>query len=326
MLFDFTPSEQFDFMTTFAQQVGVTLQDNTLTLPHSLGIGSIKRVRLVADFSLLIHQYTLTEELILRRTAAGNTPDRVNVMFQLHSISEEQIGPHVTLPTNRQAEYTVRITSPDMNSELYFPAGRAIFFTVLSMARPALRNLLKINDMNGVVEQILVGHQGFLFYETLSVDAKKILNTLTTVNTQRALGEFNVWIQVQQLLGWLFERLLARETHKHRPIHRADAEQLEKIRAAVIADLSIAPQLTLLAQLAGMSTSKLTDLFKQVFGESIYDYFQKTRMVEAGYLLRQAGYSVSETGHRLGFSNLSHFGRLFEKHYGIKPKRFSTDV
>lgn len=325
MLFEFAPSEQFNFLATFAQRVGVPLQDNTLMLPPSLGVGSIRRVRLAPDFSLLIHQYVLTEELILRRTAADNTADRVNVLFQSNAGPEGQPGADDAAPTDRRAEYTIRITSPDINSELCFPPGVATFFTVLSMTRPALRNLLRLNKMNGVVEQILIGQPGFLFYETMNADAQKTLKTLTAVDTQLALGELRIWIQVQELLCWLFDRLLARETVKQRPIHRVDAEQLGRVRAAVVADLSVPPQLPELARVAGMSISKLTDLYKQVFGDSIYDYFQKTRMDEAGYLLRQAGYSVSETGHRLGFSNLSHFSRLFEKHYGITPKRFATN-
>jgi AraC-like DNA-binding protein len=47
-------------------------------------------------------------------------------------------------------------------------------------------------------------------------------------------------------------------------------------------------------------------------------------MEEAAFLLRQAKHTVSETGYELGFSNLSHFSRLFEKHYGITPKKFSS--
>lgn len=325
MLFDFAPGEQFNFLVAFAQRIGASLEDNTLTLPHWLGVGSIKRVRLSPDFSLLIHQYVLTEELILKRTAADNTADRVNVLFQLHAGPEGQPGPDEAAPTDRRAEYTIRITSPDINSELRFPPRVSIFFTVLSMTRPALRNLLRINTMNGVVEQILTGSQGFLFYETMNADAQKILKTLTIVDTQLALSELRIWIQVQKLLCWLFDRLLARETLKHRPVHRGDAEQLGRVRAAVVADLSVPPQLAELANLAGMSISKLTDLYKQVFGGSIYEYFQKARMNEAGHLLKQGGYSVSETGHRLGFSNLSHFSRLFKKHYGITPKRFATD-
>ena len=325
MIFDFAPGEKFNFLTAFAQRVDAALEDNTLTLPPSLGIGSIRRVRLAPDFSLLIHQYILVEELILRRTAADNSADRVNVLFQLHAGPHQQPGPDDDSPTDRRDGYTIRITSPDINSELRFPPNRAIFFTVLSMARPALHNLLRINNMNGVVEQILVGKQGFLFYETMNADAQKTLKALVAVDTQQALGPLRIWILVQELLCWLFDRLLARETLKHRPVHRMDAEQLERIRATIVADLSTPPHLPELADLAGMSISKLTDLYKQVFGDSIYDYFQKARMDEAGYLLRQGGYSVSEVGYRLGFSNLSHFSRVFEKHQGITPKRFGTD-
>ena len=325
MIFDFAPGEKFNFLAAFAQRVGTSLQDNTLTLPTSLGIGSIKRVRLTPDFSLLIHKYVLIEELILRRTAADNSADRVNVLFQLHAGPTQQPDNAPPTDTDRRDEYTIRITSPDINSELRFPPNRPIFFTVLSMARPALHNLLRINKMNGVVEQILAGKQGFLFYETMNADAQKTLKTLVTVDTQPALSEFRIWIQVQELLYWLFDRLLARETIRHRPVHRSDAEQLERVRAAVVTDLSTPPQLPELAKLAGMSISKLTDLYRQVFGDSIYDYFQKARMDEAAYLLRQGGFSVSEVGYRLGFSNLSHFSRLFEKHQGSTPKRYATD-
>lgn len=324
MLFDFAPGERFNFMAAFAGRVGATLHENTLTLPPSLGTGSIKRVRLSSDFSLLLHQYRLTEELILRRTAAGNTADRVNVLFQLHAGLEGQRLREETTRTDRRAAYTVRITSPDINAELRFPPHQAIFFMVLSMARPALRDLLRIKVMNGVVEQILLGTQGFLFYETMNADAQQTLRTLVAGDTGAELGELRVWIGVQELLYWLFDRLLAREIVKHRPIHPTDAEQLERVRAAIMADLAVPPQLAQLAQVAGMSISKLTDLYKQVFGDSIYDYFQKARMDEASHLLKQGGYSVSETGYRLGFSNLSHFSRLFEKHYGITPKRYTT--
>ncbi len=321
MVFDFAPGEQFSFLEAFGLRVGASVENDTLTLPPDLGIGTIRRVRLAPEFSLLIHQYTLVDELILRRTAADNAADRVNVLFQGHVRPTTQAGDE-PLP-HRQADHTVRITTPDINAELRFPPRVVIVFLVLSMSRPALRNLLKINEMNGVVTQILMGNQ-FLFYETMNADAQQMLLSLAAADTQTELGEFRIWIQVQALLAWLFARLLARETQTHRPVHRADAGQLERVRVAVIADLSVPPRLPELAGLAGMSLSKLTDLYKQVFGDSIYDYFQKARMDKAGHLLRQGGYSVSETGHMLGFSNLSHFGRLFEKHHGITPKRFAA--
>ncbi len=46
-------------------------------------------------------------------------------------------------------------------------------------------------------------------------------------------------------------------------------------------------------------------------------------MKEAARLLKEEQLSVSEVGYRLGFTNLSHFTRVFEEHIGMKPKKFS---
>jgi AraC-like DNA-binding protein len=46
-------------------------------------------------------------------------------------------------------------------------------------------------------------------------------------------------------------------------------------------------------------------------------------MEEAAFLLKQSGYSVSEVGYQLGFTNLSHFSRLFQRYYGSTPKKYS---
>ncbi|WP_236705154.1 helix-turn-helix transcriptional regulator [Hymenobacter sp. AT01-02] len=91
----------------------------------------------------------------------------------------------------------------------------------------------------------------------------------------------------------------------------------------LLTDLSTPPVLRELAQQAAMSETKLKQLFKQTFGNSVYTYFQQARMKEAAFLLKQGQRSVAEVGYELGFSNLSHFSRLFEKHYGLNPKRYA---
>ncbi|HZH36875.1 MAG TPA: AraC family transcriptional regulator, partial [Flavisolibacter sp.] len=105
-----------------------------------------------------------------------------------------------------------------------------------------------------------------------------------------------------------------------------DAERLMQLRNIILSDLSVPPSLPALAAMIGMSETKMKQLFKQTFGASIYTYFQKVRMEEAAFLLKQGGYSVSQVGFQLGFTNLSHFSRLFESHYGITPKKFSSVV
>jgi AraC-like DNA-binding protein len=74
------------------------------------------------------------------------------------------------------------------------------------------------------------------------------------------------------------------------------------------------------ARQIGMSLTKMKQLFRQTFGDSIYNYFQVERMNEAARLLKTL--TVSQVGYQIGFSNLSHFARVFEKHHQIKPKRY----
>jgi transcriptional regulator GlxA family with amidase domain len=89
--------------------------------------------------------------------------------------------------------------------------------------------------------------------------------------------------------------------------------------------LDVPPNLDALAVMSNFSKSKLKRLFKQIFGTSIFHYYQSFRMKEAANLLREHKMSVSEVGFQMGFSNLSHFTRLFETHIGMKPKRWSME-
>jgi AraC-like DNA-binding protein len=138
------------------------------------------------------------------------------------------------------------------------------------------------------------------------------------------MNNFYVQIKAQELMYLLFSKLSLREDTTIKNINSNDAERLLVIRNKILTDLSTPPVLSELAAIASMSETKLKQLFKQTFGDTIYNYFQKARMEEAAFLLKQAKRSVSEVGYELGYSNLSHFSRLFKKQYGITPKKFSS--
>jgi len=91
-----------------------------------------------------------------------------------------------------------------------------------------------------------------------------------------------------------------------------------------MADLTAQLNLTSLATRANMSVSKLNMLFKQLFGTTVGNFHQKLRIHQTADLIRNKQYSVTAAGYQLGFSNLGHFASIFEKHTGLKPKKFSS--
>jgi AraC family transcriptional regulator len=59
--------------------------------------------------------------------------------------------------------------------------------------------------------------------------------------------------------------------------------------------------------------------FKEMFGTTIFDFYQNQRMEHAKYLLYEKGLSVTDVSGLLGYSSISHFSTAFKKHTGIKP-------
>lgn len=59
--------------------------------------------------------------------------------------------------------------------------------------------------------------------------------------------------------------------------------------------------------------------FKEIFGTTIFDFYQSQRMEHAKFLLYNKHLSVTEVSSMLGYSSISHFSTAFKKHTGIKP-------
>lgn len=325
MIFQFTASPQFDFITQFAEQIKVPVRDHVLEIPTKMGKGYVRKVVFDDNFRLLIHHYTLKEDLVIKRNPAVKKNDLRSIFFY----SNEQAidltyNDDNSVPFSRDSDSAIQVTTNDLSSVIRFPANTGIQYMVVGITASKLKSLLSIDKPNTAIKTIATEDASFLFFESMNPETRLLLRNIAYTDMNDALNHFYLRIKVQELLYLLFRRLSARENSNYRHINSADAEKLLIIRNEILHDLSSPPVLNELAQKAGMSETKLKQLFKQTFGDTLYNYFQKARMEEAAFLLRQAKLSVSETGYELGFSNLSHFSRLFQRHYGITPKKYAS--
>ena len=74
-----------------------------------------------------------------------------------------------------------------------------------------------------------------------------------------------------------------------------------------------------LSRKIGTNECYLKKGFKEMFGTTIFDYYQQIRMDHATILLKQKGLTVTEVSMLLGYSSISHFSTAFKRHTGIKP-------
>jgi AraC family transcriptional regulator len=74
-----------------------------------------------------------------------------------------------------------------------------------------------------------------------------------------------------------------------------------------------------LSRKVAMNECYLKKGFKEIFGTTIFDFYQQQRMEHAKYLLYEKALSVTDVSALLGYSSISHFSAAFKKHTGLKP-------
>jgi AraC family transcriptional regulator len=101
--------------------------------------------------------------------------------------------------------------------------------------------------------------------------------------------------------------------------NEADREKISMAREILIEHIGDPITIKELSRKVAINECYLKKGFKEMFGTTIFDFYQNQRMEHARYLLYEKGLSVSEVSAMLGYSSISHFSTAFKKHTGIKP-------
>lgn len=327
MEFAFSVYSGFNFLREFAAALKVPVIDDQLQLPAGLGAGFIRSQQIEPDIMMVMHHYKLKTPLTLRRQSGDhdNSSGLISIIFksqeipQKPSIEREQAAAFLQAGAD-----SIQIASSIFETEVHFEKGDDVNFIVLNITRQKLQKYLNPNPDCGPVARMIHGNQPFFFLENLIPEVQQLLQQLFELPAVFPLKDLYYRAKILELLYLLFSRLHHRDAVTHHAIKKEDIECLFKTRDTLLSDLSVPPNIGLLATAVGMSPTKLKNLFKQVWGNSIYAYFQDKRMERAAFLLRNTDNTVAEVGYELGFSNLSHFGRLFERQYGLHPKKYSN--
>lgn len=125
------------------------------------------------------------------------------------------------------------------------------------------------------------------------------------------------------LLGLaLIHAVLSREELVWMSSHPSSLEKAVKYM-----DLNFQTELKIrqIAEIAGLSESGLTRLFKKYLGESPQRYLIEARIREATTLLQRTEKSIDEIAEQTGFSNRYYFTRMFKKTTGQSPAEFRRE-
>jgi AraC family transcriptional regulator len=99
----------------------------------------------------------------------------------------------------------------------------------------------------------------------------------------------------------------------------ADRERILQAREILLQHIGNPLTIRALSRKVAMNECYLKKGFKEIFGTTIFEFYQNQRMEHAKYLLYEKRFSVTEVSNMLGYSSISHFSTAFKKHTGLKP-------
>lgn len=216
---------------------------------------------------------------------------------------------------------SVSITPLHFAGELQLPINAHRKQILLLISTSFLRSYL--GDEKDQFDFLFKKESHFFMEETMTLEILEIVTQITQIETERKLSDYYFKLKALELIYHLFTNLSKRKISEHQNINTFELKAIYGVKELLLSKLDSPTPIKLLVAKAAMNEQKLRKLFIQVFGMGIYNYFQHHRMLEAARLLKVEKCTVSEVGYRLGFSNISHFGRVFEEHFGMKPKKYS---
>ena len=163
--------------------------------------------------------------------------------------------------------------------------------------------------------------------ESISPSMAIVLNQIFHYNQNSSIKTLYLKGKSYELLS-LFFNTNEDPNAEHCPF-LSDEENVLKIKKAkeiIIKNMVEPPSLQKLADEVGISLKKLKAGFKEIYGDTVFNFLFDYKMEFARKLLETGSYNVNEVGSQIGYSTSSHFIAAFKKKFGTTPKKYLLNL
>ena len=119
---------------------------------------------------------------------------------------------------------------------------------------------------------------------------------------------------------WLHQiEFLSTKPKKISAIASIDVERMHEARDIIVKNIATPCSLIDLAKMVGTNEFKLKKHFKEIFGTTVFGYWNDLKMNDAKQKLLHEELNISEIAESLGYKNSNHFSTAFRKYFGHTP-------
>jgi AraC-like DNA-binding protein len=218
----------------------------------------------------------------------------------------------------------VRLTSNIFSFSEELPPGQHIQSIKILFDEKWMKKYLGLSSNTSVLQKYLSLKTESYDIEPLDAGYLRLIHEIWRIPQNDPLQN----IYLQNRITMLIERFFTRLHEKADLVGgifnltEDEMQRLMKVEQSLINDFSEAPPtIEEFSKMVSMSSTKLKKSFKEMYGNSIYSYYQKLRMQKARELLLSGNYSLKQTAEAVGYLSTANFITAFKKQYDIVPSK-----
>lgn len=215
----------------------------------------------------------------------------------------------------------ISIVGQDASSVTHYQAGSRLL--VLRVGQSRLRSTMGALVGRNVVEDIAFDPEADALDSSMCLVRQLVI--ALAHHGDRA-GEINGSTLTRSLIETILVSLLTAAPHSRsvlleRPVPSLGRSHLRRAEEYIRANWDRPLTVEEIAQHAACSTRSLFKSFQTVHGVGPIVFLRRVRLEHARALLSDPANSVAAVGLRCGFTNLGHFARYYQEHFGILPSQ-----
>jgi AraC-like DNA-binding protein len=98
-----------------------------------------------------------------------------------------------------------------------------------------------------------------------------------------------------------------------------EMDKIQKARDYIVGNLDQNITIPIIANHVGTNQCYLKKGFKEVTGQTIFEFLQENRMVKARYYLQNTVKTIQEVSGMVGYASISSFSQTYKNYYGLSP-------
>ncbi len=301
---------------------------NHLSIPSATGQGYLWSENVPSGISLMVAETTLKETF-----SYAQLPD-ANPFYVLQF---NEVTPIIDATNNTKGRFNKNDFNAVQSSVVLYHSSKPVTYSFPEKVRlRTVKFVYTEEHLRGLVTEAVLN-------EMLTDSFPAVINRDKTdpIDSDYRVVLDDLWVEkidqplrlnfIQNRIHLLLEKFIVKlYQRKHHTVNKVKSNEdeltrLMKVEGLLVRDFSVAPPtIGELSRISAMSPTKLKNDFKNVYGQPIYEYYQKNRMLRAKALLLEGKFSIKEVGMKVGYSNLSHFANTFKKEFGFLPSELAV--